>query len=433
FWAAAVPDADGLLAAWEQPGITAEDHDALRSSGPGLTSAEEADAAWSPRDVWTAAPAPAGPDPDGTGLPSGWEPDADTMDVDDPHPLDDEAQVLFAPPSGPVPSGSAPNLQIRPAGKNLERFEEFMHAAREYDLQNGSLKGITAQDLVNVGGKAVHLGRWLQRLEIKSINLPGEELMLELLGMGWSPSGDDVFNEYIAELEKLRGTRERGVQDDGKEGRRILVRLVALRRNRAASLQGAANMSVEEIVALEAEANEVLARIAKMKGQGIRITRLAKAVAMDRNMLESFLSGKRQLSIDLMGSLVDPRVGGRLRELETPQVAANGERRPPLTINQKNLADKNWARVQSLYDAGVPPIKLLPGLKMQISTLRDYIRTRKELSSYAAGVFSDPGVSVWLDELEAEMGGAVVGGAVPEGSGSLPSQGGEEESADTSR
>ncbi|MFI8008476.1 hypothetical protein [Streptomyces sp. NPDC086010] len=428
FWAAAVPDADGLLAAWEQPEITAEDHAASRSFGPGLTAAEEADAVWSPRDVWTAAPAPAGPDPDGTRLPSGWEPGADTMDVDHPHRPDDEAQVVSAPPSGPVPSGSAPiRRRKRPAGAAPMVLEEFMSAAREY-AKYGSLEGIAKEDAVDMGGKVIYLGGWLHRLENKNFNLPGEEVMLELLDMGWSPEGSDLFNEYIAELEKLRGTGERGVQDDRKEWRHVLVRLIALERGEANPLR-TKSMTVEEFVALEAQVNEVLARIAKMKKQGVKIASLASAVSMERKTLEGLLSGERRMSINSMKRLAN----GNLRELETSQVAASeGRRRTPLTIDQKELAKKNWARVRDLHGAGVPPLKLASKLVMQVQTLRNYLRTGKELSSFALAVLSNPEVSGWLDVLEAERDGAAVGEAVPEGSGRSPSQGGEEESADTS-
>jgi hypothetical protein len=432
FWAAAVPDADGLLAAWEQPGITAEDHEALRSSGPGLTAAEQAGVVPSLRDVWSAAPAPAGPDPDGTSLPSGWEPDVDTMDVDDPHPLDDEARVPSASPSGPVPSGSAPVRQTRPAARRPEGLEELMSAADEY-VKKQSLNRIKQRDKVNVRGREVQLGRWLLQLENKTINLPNEEAMLKLLAMGWSPNGDDVFNEYITELEKLRDAKERGDQDDRKERRRTLVRFIALQRSQAGLAQGATAMTIEEFIALEAQANEVLARMRRMIGQGgVKITSIAKAFSMHWTLLKKFLFEGKQISIEFMRTLVDSDSDAKLRQLETAPVSMEHENsKLPLTIKQKILAEENLARARRLHAAGASAVKILTGIKMNISTLEGYLRTEKELSARALRKFSDPELSVWLDTLEAPRGDVAVGEAVAEGSGRPPSQGGEGNSADT--
>ncbi|MFI8008537.1 hypothetical protein, partial [Streptomyces sp. NPDC086010] len=431
FWAAAVPDADGLLAAWEQPGITAEDHDALRSFGPGLTSAEEVDAVWSLSDVWTAAPAPAGPGPDGTGLPSGWEPDADTMDVDDPHPLDDEAQVPSA--SGPVPSGSAPVRRHRPAARRPAGLEEFMSAADEY-VKTQSLNKIMQKDKVNVRGRGVQLGRWLLQLEDRTTNLPNEEAMLKLLAMGWSPNGDDAFNDYITELEKLRDAKERGDQDDRKDRRRALVRFIALQRSQTGKAQGATAMTIEEFIALEAQANAVLARMRRMiDEEGVKITSIAKAFSMQFVSLKKLLFEGKQISIEFMRTLVDPDSDAKLRQLESPPVSVEHEsRRPPVTIKQKILAQENLARLRDLRAAGVPAVKMLTGMKMTISTLERYLRrTDMEMTTKALRKFSDPELSVWLDTLEAPTGDAAMGEAVAEGSGRPPSQSGEGNSADT--
>ena len=451
-WAAAVPDADALLAAWGQPRITAEEHEALRWAGTGLTAAEQAGVVRSLRDMWTAAPAPAGPDHDGTPLPSGWDPAADTMDVDDPHRPGEEV----ASPS--------PDREERPADVAETDFNELFGSM---DAEVGEPSFVLELPLPSsapalpapAGGHVQDPGTGSG--ERSSTAAEREDRSEE----------ERRTNEV---LERVRKLHDRGISAVRLAGALVASASVIERIIRGGSTLSAHYASafsdpslvprldkLEEIYLtnrpgkvlspgeVSSAAAEIWARVRRLHESGMTADELVTILPISKKKISVHLESERALDANMATRLVAADVGlfldgweekyrrqsqerpRRLREApsaRTPRgedgAAAPAARRAQVAragtgarssivaeraaamaklSQRERQAEEVLERVRKLHDRGIPIGGLAGALLVDHRALIKYLNSDARISEHYVPAFASPGVGPRLDNLERRL------------------------------
>ncbi|MFI8008184.1 hypothetical protein ACIF6G_34405, partial [Streptomyces sp. NPDC086010] len=345
FWAAAVPDADGLLAAWEQPEITAEERRALRSLGPGLTETERTGVVWGMRTFPGAAPAAL------------------------LHEVRNGSLVGLRPRTAATVSsgdhdGTGDGL--------LPLFPQVFPQDSVADVMDV----MDTRDVQETGGAP----------EINELFGPvGDD---ELFG----PVSDEVPEPpFVLELPLPPSS-----PTPSASKRSELAKGVSWERSTPAARVEEGGEQREQ----ERRAEEVLKRVQQLRSQKVPSVKLAGALLITHKIMKSILL-QGWVSPNYIPEFVDPGNSARLDKLE--EVLSRTPISPVSDIATRVAADEIWARVRRIHDSGVHMSLLAPVLPFAEETVRNYLSPDKSLGLKLATKLVQADVSLFLDGLEAKQ------------------------------